>query len=69
MNFDKKIVEFCKEIPEEDRAEVLTFARFLRCVPGFREELHALAAPGERIPPLDVIEALMEKWKDRLVME
>lgn len=69
MTFDEKIDELCKEIPEEDRAEVLTFARLLRRVPGFREELHALAEPGERIPPLDVIEALMEKWKDRLVTE
>lgn len=69
MTFDEKIDELCKEIPEEDRAEVLAFARFLRRVPGFREELHALAAPGERLPPLDVIEALMEKWKDKLVAE
>ena len=57
------------DLTEEDRAEFLTFIRLLRRVPEFREELHANAAPGERIPPLDVTEALIEKWKDRLVTE
>lgn len=69
MKFDEKVEEICKEIPDEDRAEFLTFIRLLRRVPEFREELHAHAAPGERIPPLDVTEALIEKWKDRLVTE
>lgn len=68
MKFDEKVEEICKEIPDENRADLLTFIRLLH-VPGFREELHALAAPDERIPPLEVTESLMEKWKGRLVTE
>lgn len=69
MKFDERVEEICKEIPEEDRADLLTFIRLFVRVPGFREELHALAAPDERIPPLEVTESLMEKWKGRLVTE
>lgn len=57
------------DLADEDRADLLTFIRLFVRVPGFREELHALAAPDERIPPLGVTESLMEKWKGRLVTE
>lgn len=63
------IHEEIADLTEEDLAEVLTFIRLYRHVPEFREELHARAAPGERIPPFDVVDALMEKWKGRLVTE
>lgn len=64
--FLEEIKEFCEGVPEDCRAEVLQFIRLWKRVPEFREELHTLAEPGERIPALEVTEALMEKYARRL---
>lgn len=61
-----ELKEFCKGVPEDCRAGVLQFVRLWKRVPEFREELHTLAEPGERIPPLEVTEALMEKYAGRI---
>ena len=61
-----ELTERCASLPEKARHELLLFVRLLRRVPEFREELHALAPAGECIPPLEVIETLMEKYKGRL---
>ena len=64
--FCEELQKFCKTVPEGVRAEVLLFIRIWKRFPEFREELHTLAEPGEKIPPLEVTEALMEKYAGRL---
>ena len=64
-----EIKQLCDGLSREDREEFLLFIRLLKSVPKFREELHTLAAPGKRIPSLEITEGLMEKYKGELSRE
>lgn len=64
-DLQSKVVEEFDQLTTHDQAKILIFAGLLVNCPGFKAELAAITPAGQRIPPFEVVEALMNKWMQK----
>lgn len=63
-----EIIEIFDGLNPENQKKVLLFITFMTHCPGFVADLKAVTPKGENIPQLEVIEALMNKWKGKAIV-